>query len=204
MTHPLTTPCAHNFCKSCLEGKFAGQTFTKERSRGGRTLRSQKNVMKCPACPHDISEFLQNPQVNREIMDIIEGLKQRHEDEKTVDESIVKVSDTSEKGVEALSTYEDTDSSKTQNEVSTDSEEGMDALFQDADYRTLTEKPKKRQKKTDAGDILTEVENEGKKKIMSNYMLDGDKILETPVMKSSGIMSTPSEEKTDVVTGGQI
>ncbi|KAL1809835.1 hypothetical protein ACET3Z_026825 [Daucus carota] len=48
--------------------------------------------------PHDISNFLQNPQVNREVMDIIEKLKQRPEDENTVDESIVKVSDTSENG----------------------------------------------------------------------------------------------------------
>ncbi|KAL1809832.1 hypothetical protein ACET3Z_026822 [Daucus carota] len=65
--------------------------------------------------PHDISNFLQNPQVNREVMDIIEKLKQRPEDENTVDESIVKVSDTSENGgLVALSTDEDTDSSKTE------------------------------------------------------------------------------------------
>lgn len=48
-------------------------------------------------------------------MDIIEKLKQRPEDENTVDESIVKVSDTSENGgLVALSTDEDTDSSKTE------------------------------------------------------------------------------------------
>lgn len=137
-------------------------------------------------------------------MDIIERLKQRQEDENTVDKSIVKVSGTSERGLEALSTDEDTDSSKTQTEVNTDSEEGTEALFQDAEkeaeYRTLTEtNPQKRQKKTDAGDSLMEVENEGKEKIISDNMLDGDKISETPVMKSSGIMSTPSEEKADVV-----
>ncbi|KAL8117502.1 E3 ubiquitin-protein ligase ORTHRUS 2-like [Apium graveolens] len=204
MTYPLTTPCGHNFCKSCLQGKFDGQTFTKERSRGGRTLRSQKTVMKCPACPNDISEFLQNPQVNTEMMVIIEKLQQRPEDEKTVDESIVKVTDTSEKGLEALSTDGDTDSSKTQTEVNTDSEEVTEALFQDAEieaeYRTSTEtKPRKRQKKADAG--LMELGSEGKEKSMPRYMLDGDKISETPIMKSSGIMSTPSEEKTDVVAG---
>jgi hypothetical protein len=63
MTLPITTPCAHNFCKLCLEGAFAGKTFVRERSRGGRALRSQKNVMSCPSCPTDISDFLQNPQV---------------------------------------------------------------------------------------------------------------------------------------------
>ncbi|KAL6576479.1 hypothetical protein OROHE_000260 [Orobanche hederae] len=76
MNLPLTTPCAHNFCKPCLENKFAGQTFSKERvCHNGRKLRSQKNILNCPACPTDISEFLQNPQVNREIMEVIERLQ---------------------------------------------------------------------------------------------------------------------------------
>ncbi|KAL0415529.1 UNVERIFIED_CONTAM: E3 ubiquitin-protein ligase ORTHRUS 2 [Sesamum latifolium] len=78
MNLPLTTPCAHNFCKPCLENAFAGQTFSKERvCQNGRKLRSQKNVMKCPACPTDISEFLQNPQVNRELMEVIEKLQSK-------------------------------------------------------------------------------------------------------------------------------
>ncbi|KAJ0568071.1 putative transcription factor C2H2 family [Helianthus annuus] len=63
MTQSLTTPCAHNFCKSCLQDAFAGQTFIKERNcKGRRTLRAQKNVMRCPPCSNDISEYLQNPQ----------------------------------------------------------------------------------------------------------------------------------------------
>ncbi|KAE8123775.1 hypothetical protein FH972_018705 [Carpinus fangiana] len=89
MTLPITTPCAHNFCKLCLEGAFAGKTFVRERSRGGRALRSQKNVMSCPSCPTDISDFLQNPQVNRELMDVIESLKSKTEEEngKPIEES---------------------------------------------------------------------------------------------------------------------
>ena len=64
MTSPLTTPCAHNFCKSCLEGAFDGQSFVRQRTcEGRRTLRAQKNIMKCPSCSNDIAEFLQNPQV---------------------------------------------------------------------------------------------------------------------------------------------
>ncbi|PSS13725.1 E3 ubiquitin-protein like [Actinidia chinensis var. chinensis] len=78
MSLPLTTPCAHNFCKACLENAFSGQTFIKERTRvGGRALRAQKNVMKCPSCSNDISDFLQNPQVNRELMGVIESLQRQ-------------------------------------------------------------------------------------------------------------------------------
>ncbi|KAM3202781.1 E3 ubiquitin-protein ligase ORTHRUS 2 [Capsicum annuum] len=82
MNHPLTTPCAHNFCKACLEGAFAGQSFTRQRTcEGRRTLRAQKNIMKCPSCPTDISDFLQNPQINRELMSVIESLKRQIEEE---------------------------------------------------------------------------------------------------------------------------
>ncbi|GFP83061.1 E3 ubiquitin-protein ligase orthrus 2 [Phtheirospermum japonicum] len=86
MSLPLTTPCAHNFCKGCLEGAFAGQSFVKDRTRGGRTLRAQKNVMKCPCCTNDLSDFLQNPQVNRELMNVIESLQNQMKEESVEDE----------------------------------------------------------------------------------------------------------------------
>nr|XP_016447832.1 PREDICTED: E3 ubiquitin-protein ligase ORTHRUS 2-like [Nicotiana tabacum] len=55
---------------------FKGQAFIKEREcQNGRKLRTKKNLMKCPACPLDISEFLQNPKVNRELEDAIGKLK---------------------------------------------------------------------------------------------------------------------------------
>ncbi|KAL9349640.1 hypothetical protein Peur_056895 [Populus x canadensis] len=82
MANPITTPCAHNFCKACLEGAFAGQSLTRQRGQGRRTLRAQKNVMKCPSCTIDIADFLQNPQVNRELMGVIESLQQQAEQEK--------------------------------------------------------------------------------------------------------------------------
>ncbi|ONK56054.1 uncharacterized protein A4U43_C10F3670 [Asparagus officinalis] len=81
MSLPLTTPCAHNFCKPCLLDSYADQSFLRERTHGGRTLRTQKVVKKCPSCPNDISDFLQNPQVNREVMDLIESLQKKNEDE---------------------------------------------------------------------------------------------------------------------------
>ncbi|KAJ4848246.1 hypothetical protein Tsubulata_044045 [Turnera subulata] len=78
LTNPLTTPCAHNFCKACLEGAFAGQSYVRQRTcHGRRTLRVQKNVMKCPSCANDIADYLQNPQVSRELAGAIESLQRR-------------------------------------------------------------------------------------------------------------------------------
>ncbi|KAL0886040.1 hypothetical protein Bca101_010023 [Brassica carinata] len=101
MNLPVTTPCAHNFCKGCLEGKFVGKTQVTERSRGGRTLRAKKNIMKCPCCPTDISDFLQNVQVNREVMDVIEKLKNKEAGEASnVDEKEEKAETESEENSE--------------------------------------------------------------------------------------------------------
>ncbi|KAL5791602.1 hypothetical protein ACOSP7_000196 [Xanthoceras sorbifolium] len=88
LTNPVTTPCAHNFCKSCLEEAFSGKSFVRARGGAGRTLRSQKNIMKCPFCMNDIADFLKNPQVNRELMEVIESLKQKtEENDELIEES---------------------------------------------------------------------------------------------------------------------
>ncbi|GAU48818.1 hypothetical protein TSUD_99900 [Trifolium subterraneum] len=97
LASPLTTPCAHNFCKACLEGTFSGQSYIRTRTtQSGRSLRAQKNVMKCPTCSTDIADYLQNPQVNREMMDIIESLQRQAEQmEESSEESSAKSEDES-------------------------------------------------------------------------------------------------------------
>ncbi|KAL5733853.1 hypothetical protein ACOSP7_031714 [Xanthoceras sorbifolium] len=99
MTSPLTTPCAHNFCKACLEGAFAGQSFIRQRTcEGRRTLRAQKNIMKCPSCSSDIADFLRSPQVNRELMGVIESLQHESvEMEETSNESAEETESTHQK-----------------------------------------------------------------------------------------------------------
>ncbi|KAI3890903.1 hypothetical protein MKX03_033288 [Papaver bracteatum] len=88
MNSPLTTPCAHNFCKPCLKSVFAGKSSVRKRYFcHGRSLRAQKSIMKCPSCPMDLSEFLQNPQVNRELMAVIEDLQRQAEEENGEDSS---------------------------------------------------------------------------------------------------------------------
>ncbi|KAL6011786.1 hypothetical protein ACLOJK_002251 [Asimina triloba] len=81
MNHPVTTPCAHNFCKQCLEDAFVGRTHVRERNHsGGMGLRVKINVIKCPSCSYNISDFLENPQVNGGLMEVIEKLKQQTEE----------------------------------------------------------------------------------------------------------------------------
>ncbi|MCL7050076.1 hypothetical protein MKW94_015306 [Papaver nudicaule] len=80
MSLPITTPCAHNFCKHCLEAFFVGKTPVRKRSFQGRTLRAQKTKMGCPSCSTDLSEFLQNLQVNREMMEVIKVLQETEEE----------------------------------------------------------------------------------------------------------------------------
>ncbi|RZC48074.1 hypothetical protein C5167_041012, partial [Papaver somniferum] len=79
MTLPLTTPCAHNFCKPCLENVFAGKTFVRERSSHGRTLRAKKVNNEVPVV-HDRLIC-----VNRELMGVIEDLQRKAKEEKHVD-----------------------------------------------------------------------------------------------------------------------
>ncbi|KAK1295520.1 E3 ubiquitin-protein ligase ORTHRUS 2 [Acorus calamus] len=63
-------------------------SFVRERTRGGRTLRTQKNIMNCPTCQFDITEFLKNPQINRDLMSCIEQLQQQLKDAEEEESSI--------------------------------------------------------------------------------------------------------------------
>ncbi|KMZ66058.1 E3 ubiquitin-protein ligase ORTHRUS 1 [Zostera marina] len=80
MQSPVTTPCAHNFCKACLLNSYTDLSFSMDRSCGGRTLRSKKPVNNCPICPTNITDFLENPQVNREMMVMIESLQKKSQE----------------------------------------------------------------------------------------------------------------------------
>ncbi|KAI3951203.1 hypothetical protein MKW92_046354 [Papaver armeniacum] len=122
MTLPLTTPCAHNFCKPCLENVFAGKSFVRERSSHGRTLRAQKKIMKCPSCPTDLSEFLQNPQVNRELMGVIEDLQRKAKEEEENDEDPSEELDEHENMIEAAEEGSDNNSDSTEGNPETEDE----------------------------------------------------------------------------------
>ncbi|XP_066393736.1 E3 ubiquitin-protein ligase ORTHRUS 2-like [Miscanthus floridulus] len=86
MTEPLSAPCGDNFCKTCLLGAYDNQSSVRERSSGGRSLRAQKIVKRCPSCGTDISDFLADPQINRDIMDVIESLQLKVEEGNTTKE----------------------------------------------------------------------------------------------------------------------
>ncbi|KAL6751321.1 PUA-like domain-containing protein [Haematococcus lacustris] len=64
LTDPLSTPCGHNFCKACLDKKFAGQGDVQP-ANASRSLRVRKVIKPCPACKADVCDFLSSAQVNR-------------------------------------------------------------------------------------------------------------------------------------------
>ncbi|CAL5420994.1 unnamed protein product [Camellia sinensis] len=147
MTLPITTPCAHNFCKACLESAFAGQTFMKERTReGGRTLRAQKNIRKCPSCSIDISDFLQNPQVNRELMGVIESLQ---EQSKETEENVCEEADGTDGKSDVVSS--DTELCNTNADIPED-KEGID----NSPSKVQPEQTDKLKKESGAEQILLE------------------------------------------------
>ncbi|CAN6336544.1 unnamed protein product [Urochloa humidicola] len=115
---PLTTPCAHNFCKTCLLGAYDSQASMRERSRGGRTLRAQKIVKKCPSCPTDICDFLENPQINREMMDLIESLQRKavEDDTKVALDDAEECGDGELEGNDGALAKEDDDSNMNEDE----------------------------------------------------------------------------------------
>ncbi|XP_045822617.1 E3 ubiquitin-protein ligase ORTHRUS 2-like [Trifolium pratense] len=111
LASPITTPCAHNFCKACLEGSFSGQSYIRNRTtQSGRSLRTQKNIMKCPTCSTDIADYLQNPQVNREMMGMIESLQRKAEQmEESSEESSARSEEPSDKSDENRKSGEETE-----------------------------------------------------------------------------------------------
>ncbi|KAG1680327.1 hypothetical protein FOA52_015417 [Chlamydomonas sp. UWO 241] len=76
-TNPITTPCGHNFCKGCLDGKFTGISDIIATNHA-RAMRVRHNVKPCPApgCKADLCEFLSGAQVNRDMMATIATLQQ--------------------------------------------------------------------------------------------------------------------------------
>ncbi|XP_007036699.2 PREDICTED: E3 ubiquitin-protein ligase ORTHRUS 2 [Theobroma cacao] len=164
MNLPVTTPCAHNFCKSCFEGAFTGKTAVRERNKGGRTLRSQKNILHCPCCPTDVSDFLQNLQVNRELMDVIESLKQKSEENPDPTE------DSSEEQTNGLEENADLGSG--------DSETGKEAEKtdpkDDSEIPLPDCEPKSKRRKVDAARVAASVENDSPSSTLQVHSSDDD------------------------------
>eukprot|EP01024_Parvocaulis_polyphysoides_P030878 TRINITY_DN28054_c0_g3_i2.p1 TRINITY_DN28054_c0_g3~~TRINITY_DN28054_c0_g3_i2.p1 ORF type:complete len:721 (+),score=140.41 TRINITY_DN28054_c0_g3_i2:81-2243(+) len=72
---PIVTPCGHNFCKDCISNKYDGIADVSV-PQVGRALRGRKIVKPCPTCQKDLTEFLKNLQVNRDLERLIQKIKE--------------------------------------------------------------------------------------------------------------------------------
>eukprot|EP00775_Hariotina_reticulata_P002915 gene2915-3202_t len=88
LDQPLSMPCGHNFCKGCLDAKFAAAeaaAATKNGSKAlaeaqpARALRVRKVPKPCPTCKADLSEYLSHAAVNTEMAELIRRLQEAAE-----------------------------------------------------------------------------------------------------------------------------
>ncbi|KAM0936010.1 putative [histone H3]-lysine(4) N-trimethyltransferase chromatin regulator PHD family [Dioscorea sansibarensis] len=160
MNSPITTPCGHNFCKTCLLDAFSDKSYMRERTRAdGRTLRAQKIVKKCPSCSVDISDFLQNPQVNRELMDLIESLKKQAEEEESagVDDAGDDSDEECDIAEDRKSGKEGSDNVSNASEGGPDDEQGKKFNVENSDEK-VSGKPDRTDKDSQVDSITTEMD----------------------------------------------
>lgn len=58
LTVPVCTPCGHQFCKACLEAKYAAEAPT---DCVARPLRTRKQRKPCPVCNKELADFVEGP-----------------------------------------------------------------------------------------------------------------------------------------------
>ena len=55
---PVFTPCGHQFCKACLEAKYAAEAPS---DCSARPLRTRKQRKPCPVCNKELDDFMDGP-----------------------------------------------------------------------------------------------------------------------------------------------
>uniref|UniRef100_A0A383VGC2 RING-type E3 ubiquitin transferase n=1 Tax=Tetradesmus obliquus TaxID=3088 RepID=A0A383VGC2_TETOB len=84
---PLSMPCGHNFCKGCLDKRYAeveaakagGGSKALAEAQPARSLRVRKVPKPCPTCKTDIADYMAHAAVNTEMAELIRRLQEAAE-----------------------------------------------------------------------------------------------------------------------------
>eukprot|EP00878_Enallax_costatus_P002906 GHUV01003100.1.p1 GENE.GHUV01003100.1~~GHUV01003100.1.p1 ORF type:complete len:864 (+),score=393.39 GHUV01003100.1:552-3143(+) len=157
LDQPLSMPCGHNFCRECLDKRFAdleaaasGGSKALKEAKPARSLRQRKVPKPCPTCKTDIADFMAHAAVNTEMDGLIKRLQEAAEKARQqVEEEAQQLKDgTGSKG-EAADAGDDDEADDAEQQEEEQASQDTDEQYADKENQMQEQAPSKKQKLDD-------------------------------------------------------